>query len=158
MAPYAKVDVPGYKDPVEFGVLTSFAYRLAEGEGEIVVATTRPETMLGDTAVAVHPDDPRCIQRHWSDCACQQQPVKLGMSLLDCLAEDKGEIVVATMRPETMPLQTGAGMCSLMHNLIVSAAGTRPTMASSWSTPWTDGRSRSSRTRSWWTWPSERAP
>src|SRR6185503_16303247 len=26
---------------------------------EIVVATTRPETMLGDTAVAVHPDDPR---------------------------------------------------------------------------------------------------
>ena len=31
----------------------------AEGEGEIVVSTTRPETMLGDTAVAVHPDDPR---------------------------------------------------------------------------------------------------
>ncbi len=28
--------------------------------GEIVVATTRPETMLGDTAVAVHPEDPRC--------------------------------------------------------------------------------------------------
>jgi valyl-tRNA synthetase len=47
----------------------SFAYPLAEpapdptrpGEmiTEIVVATTRPETMLGDTAVAVHPDDPR---------------------------------------------------------------------------------------------------
>jgi valyl-tRNA synthetase len=32
----------------------------AEGGGEgVVVATTRPETMLGDTAVAVHPDDPR---------------------------------------------------------------------------------------------------
>src|SRR6266446_2432378 len=29
------------------------------GEASIVVATTRPETMLGDTAVAVHPDDPR---------------------------------------------------------------------------------------------------
>ncbi|MBI2892080.1 MAG: valine--tRNA ligase [Deltaproteobacteria bacterium] len=40
------------------GELWSFAYPL-EGGGEIVVATTRPETMLGDTAVAVHPDDER---------------------------------------------------------------------------------------------------
>ena len=32
---------------------------LAKGEGEIVVATTRPETMLGDTAIAVHPEDER---------------------------------------------------------------------------------------------------
>lgn len=47
--------------PVEFGVLTSFAYPLEDGSGEIVVATTRPETMLGDTAVAVHPDDPRWV-------------------------------------------------------------------------------------------------
>jgi valyl-tRNA synthetase len=39
--------------------LYKFAYPLADGSGEIVVATTRPETMLGDTAVAVHPDDPR---------------------------------------------------------------------------------------------------
>jgi valyl-tRNA synthetase len=41
------------------GQLWSFAYPLADGSGEIVVATTRPETMLGDTAVAVHPDDER---------------------------------------------------------------------------------------------------
>ncbi len=41
------------------GELWSFAYPLAGGEGEIVVATTRPETMLGDTAIAVHPDDER---------------------------------------------------------------------------------------------------
>jgi len=34
-------------------------YPLAEGEGSLVVATTRPETMLGDTAVAVHPEDSR---------------------------------------------------------------------------------------------------
>ena len=33
--------------------------RWPTGAGEIVVATTRPETMLGDTAVAVHPDDER---------------------------------------------------------------------------------------------------
>ena len=41
------------------GELYEFAYPLADGAGEVVVATTRPETMLGDTAVAVHPDDPR---------------------------------------------------------------------------------------------------
>ncbi|MBA2319947.1 MAG: valine--tRNA ligase, partial [Deltaproteobacteria bacterium] len=43
------------------GELYSFAYPIREedGGGEIVVATTRPETMLGDTAIAVHPDDPR---------------------------------------------------------------------------------------------------
>jgi valyl-tRNA synthetase len=36
-----------------------FAYPLEDGSGEIIVATTRPETMLGDTAVAVHPKDER---------------------------------------------------------------------------------------------------
>ncbi|MCS6901829.1 MAG: valine--tRNA ligase [Myxococcales bacterium] len=41
------------------GELFEFAYKVADGKGEIVVATTRPETMLGDTAVAVHPDDER---------------------------------------------------------------------------------------------------
>ncbi|MCY0879076.1 MAG: valine--tRNA ligase [Firmicutes bacterium] len=41
------------------GTLTSIRYPLVSGEGEIVVATTRPETLLGDTAVAVHPDDVR---------------------------------------------------------------------------------------------------
>ncbi len=40
------------------GRMTDFAYPL-EGGGEIVVSTTRPETMLGDTAIAVHPDDAR---------------------------------------------------------------------------------------------------
>ena len=55
------IKVPGYQEPIEVGVLTSFAYPLEGGEGEIVVATTRPETMLGDTAVAVHPEDPRWV-------------------------------------------------------------------------------------------------
>ena len=39
--------------------LWNIRYPFADGKGEIVVATTRPETMLGDTAVAVHPDDRR---------------------------------------------------------------------------------------------------
>ncbi len=41
------------------GKLWHLRYPLADGSGTVVVATTRPETMLGDTAVAVHPDDMR---------------------------------------------------------------------------------------------------
>uniref|UniRef100_A0A8B9M9M8 Valine--tRNA ligase, mitochondrial n=1 Tax=Accipiter nisus TaxID=211598 RepID=A0A8B9M9M8_9AVES len=52
--------VPGCPQPVTFGVLVTFAYPVEGGDGlELPVATTRPETMLGDVAVAVHPDDPR---------------------------------------------------------------------------------------------------
>jgi valyl-tRNA synthetase len=43
----------------ETGSLWHLRYPLSEGPGYLVVATTRPETMLGDAAVAVHPDDER---------------------------------------------------------------------------------------------------
>ena len=41
------------------GSLWHIAYPLADGSGQLVVATTRPETMLGDVAVMVHPEDER---------------------------------------------------------------------------------------------------
>ncbi|KAI9112058.1 hypothetical protein K1719_016954 [Acacia pycnantha] len=56
--------VPGYDKPVEFGVLKKFAYPLEGNLGDIVVATTRIETMLGDTAIAIHPEDERYRQFH----------------------------------------------------------------------------------------------
>ncbi len=43
----------------EDGNMWHFRYPLADGSGHVIVATTRPETMLGDTAVAVHPEDER---------------------------------------------------------------------------------------------------
>ena len=43
----------------EAGHMWHMRYPLEDGSGELVVATTRPETMLGDTAVAVHPEDER---------------------------------------------------------------------------------------------------
>jgi valyl-tRNA synthetase len=59
------------RDEPELGELWSFAYPIESGPvEEIVVATTRPETMLGDTAIAVHPEDERwkrtigCRVRH----------------------------------------------------------------------------------------------
>ena len=46
----------------EQGHLWHMRYPLADGSGHLVVATTRPETMLGDSAVAVHPEDERYQQ------------------------------------------------------------------------------------------------
>mmetsp|Transcript_24951 Transcript_24951/g.28859 ORF Transcript_24951/g.28859 Transcript_24951/m.28859 type:complete len:1084 (+) Transcript_24951:124-3375(+) len=48
----------------EFGTLTSFSYPVENCDEKITVATTRLETMLGDTAVAVHPDDERYKHLH----------------------------------------------------------------------------------------------
>jgi valyl-tRNA synthetase len=53
---FADVEV-AYKE--EQSKLWHIKYPLTNGSGEVVVATTRPETMLGDTGVAVHPEDSR---------------------------------------------------------------------------------------------------
>jgi valyl-tRNA synthetase len=52
-----KLDVPGYDKKVEFGMLTYFKYPIEGSDQTIEVATTRPETLLGDTGIAVHPQD-----------------------------------------------------------------------------------------------------
>ena len=52
----SEIEVEYEDDP---GELTYIRYPFTDGSGSVMVATTRPETMLGDTAVAVHPDDPR---------------------------------------------------------------------------------------------------
>lgn len=56
-----KIEVPGYPEPVEFGTMHKFAYPIAnDPKGrEIIIATTRIETIIGDLAIAVNPDDVR---------------------------------------------------------------------------------------------------
>lgn len=53
---YADIEV---NHKVEKGTLWKIAYPVIDHVAEIIVATTRPETLLGDTAIAVHPDDER---------------------------------------------------------------------------------------------------
>ncbi|CAB3247151.1 unnamed protein product [Arctia plantaginis] len=53
------VNVPGYDSPVKFGQLYNLVYKIDDSTEEIVVSTTTPETMLGDTAIAVNPKDAR---------------------------------------------------------------------------------------------------
>ncbi|XP_019665124.1 valine--tRNA ligase, mitochondrial isoform X1 [Ailuropoda melanoleuca] len=59
--------LPGCPTPVSFGLLVSVAFPV-DGEpgedAEVVVGTTRPETLPGDVAVAVHPDDSRYTHLH----------------------------------------------------------------------------------------------
>lgn len=58
------LSVPGYEEKIEFGVLVLFAYKVVDSDEKVVVATTRVETMLGDTAIAVHPKDERYTHLH----------------------------------------------------------------------------------------------
>ncbi|SMN18166.1 similar to Saccharomyces cerevisiae YGR094W VAS1 Mitochondrial and cytoplasmic valyl-tRNA synthetase [Maudiozyma saulgeensis] len=58
------LSVPNYDEKVEFGVLTSFAYPVVDSDEKLVIATTRPETLFGDTGIAVHPDDSRYTHLH----------------------------------------------------------------------------------------------
>ncbi|OLY84895.1 Valine-tRNA ligase, mitochondrial [Smittium mucronatum] len=58
------ISVPGYDEKVQFGVLVLFNYQVEGSDEKITVATTRVETMLADTAVAVHPDDDRYKHLH----------------------------------------------------------------------------------------------
>jgi valyl-tRNA synthetase len=65
------------------GRLWHLRYPLADGSGSVVVATTRPETMLGDTAVAVHPDDER-----YSDLVGRELRLPLVDRLIPIVADD----------------------------------------------------------------------
>lgn len=58
------INVPNYDEKVEFGVLTSFAYPVVGSDEKLIVATTRPETIFGDSGVAIHPDDSRYTHLH----------------------------------------------------------------------------------------------
>ncbi|XP_023665597.1 valine--tRNA ligase, mitochondrial [Paramormyrops kingsleyae] len=62
------LSVPGYEQKVEFGTLFTFAYPLEGQDREVLVSTTRPETMLGDVAIAVNPDDARYQALHGKYC------------------------------------------------------------------------------------------
>uniref|UniRef100_A0A8D9FI69 valine--tRNA ligase n=1 Tax=Cacopsylla melanoneura TaxID=428564 RepID=A0A8D9FI69_9HEMI len=59
-----ELKVPGYDKPVVFGQLYNFAYKVCDSDEEIVVSTTRPETILGDVAIAVNPKDSRYAHLH----------------------------------------------------------------------------------------------
>ncbi|XP_041665838.1 valine--tRNA ligase, mitochondrial isoform X2 [Cheilinus undulatus] len=95
------LSVPGYEHKVEFGTMVTFAYPLDGHDGEVCVSTTRPETMLGDVAVAVHPDDPRYQGVH-------------GKQLRHPFTD--GRLPIITDRAVDMTLGTGAVKVTPAHD------------------------------------------
>jgi valyl-tRNA synthetase len=49
--------VPGYDKKIEFGIIIYFKYMIENSDEAIEVSTTQPETILGDTGIAIHPKD-----------------------------------------------------------------------------------------------------
>jgi len=106
--------VPGH-DPnkkYEFGALTEFAYKVKGTDKKIIVATTRLETMLGDVAVAVHPEDPR-----YQDL--------IGKELVHPFYPDRKIIVVADDILVKMDFGTGAVKVTPAHDRNDNACGKR---------------------------------
>lgn len=81
-----------------------------QGE-EIVVATTRPETMLGDVAVAVHPED-------------QRYSKFIGLHLKHPFRHDRIPIIADAF----VDREFGTGMCCSICNLILQLSRTRDTI------------------------------
>lgn len=83
----AKFAIPNYEKKVDMGTLTHVAYKLVGSDEELVIATTRPETILGDTGVAIHPEDPRYTKFHGKMLQCpfrdEQIPIVLDSKLVE---------------------------------------------------------------------------
>ena len=101
------VDKPGH--------LWHIRYPLADGSGEVVVATTRPETMLGDTGVCVNPNDTR-----YTDIVGKNVILPLVNKQIPVVADDYAEMDFGTgcvkMTPAHDPNDFEVG---LRHNLEV---------------------------------------
>jgi len=100
-----KLKVPGHDQNKEytFGTLTEFSYKIKGTDKELIVATTRLETMLGDVAVAVHPDDPR-----YKDY--------IGMELEHPFCPDRKMTVIADPVLVLMEFGTGAVKVTPAHD------------------------------------------
>ena len=97
------VNVPNHPRPVEIGVLHSFAYKVKGSDEELVISTTRIETMLGDVAVAVHPADER--YKHL-----------IGKELVHPFLPDRKIVVIADDVLVDMAFGTGAVKITPAHD------------------------------------------
>jgi len=75
----------------ENGRLYSVRYKIEGSDDHITIATTRPETILGDTAIAVHPDDPR-----YTHLKCKKAIVPLVNRVIPIIFDDYVDIEFGT--------------------------------------------------------------
>ncbi|XP_066910854.1 valine--tRNA ligase-like [Clytia hemisphaerica] len=80
------LSVPGYEQKIEFGVLIHFTYPVEGSDEKLTVATTRIETMVGDTGIAVHPTDERykhLVGKHALHPFCNRKLLIVGDEAVD---------------------------------------------------------------------------
>ncbi|EDV29829.1 uncharacterized protein TRIADDRAFT_10625, partial [Trichoplax adhaerens] len=110
-----KIAVPGLGESVTVGEMHTFHYPVADGQCSIPVATTRIETMLGDVAVAVHPDDDRYKNLHGkfviNPFNHRRLPIICDRELVDI---NKGCTGAVKITPAHDPIDYA---CSQRHNL-----------------------------------------
>lgn len=82
----------------ELGAIWEIAYPLVDESRDIIVATTRPETMLGDTAVAVHPDDDR-----YKDLIGKMVQLPLTKRLVPIVADEYVDLTFGTGAVKVTP-------------------------------------------------------
>ena len=101
--PFQKIKVPGYQKEVEFGVIVDFAYKVKNSNEQIIVSTTRIETMLGDVAVAVNSNDARYSSF-------------IGKELEHPFIKDRKIVVIADDQLVDMSFGTGAVKITPAHD------------------------------------------
>ena len=106
--------MPGHDEKkwYTFGQLTEFSYKVKGTDKEIIVATTRLETMLGDVAVAVHPEDPRYKEF-------------IGKELEHPFIKDRKMVIIADADLVDMNFGTGAVKITPAHDPNDFACGKR---------------------------------
>nr|XP_019572932.1 PREDICTED: valine--tRNA ligase, mitochondrial isoform X2 [Rhinolophus sinicus] len=125
--------LPGCPSPVSFGLLVSVAFPVdGEPDAEVVVGTTRPETLPGDVAVAIHPDDARFTHLHG-----RQLRHPLTGQLLPLITDTTVEPHVGTgavkVTPAHSPADAELGARHGLHPLsVIAEDGTMTSLCGDW--------------------------
>ncbi|XP_032958434.1 valine--tRNA ligase, mitochondrial [Rhinolophus ferrumequinum] len=125
--------LPGCPSPVSFGLLVFVAFPVdGEPDAEVVVGTTRPETLPGDVAVAIHPDDSRFTHLHG-----RQLRHPLTGHLLPLITDATVEPHVGTgavkVTPAHSPADAELGARHGLHPLsVIAEDGTMTSLCGDW--------------------------
>uniref|UniRef100_K3WPL4 valine--tRNA ligase n=1 Tax=Globisporangium ultimum (strain ATCC 200006 / CBS 805.95 / DAOM BR144) TaxID=431595 RepID=K3WPL4_GLOUD len=116
--------LPGRSKPVEFGVMHRIRYRVVDSDEFLEVDTTRPETIFGDVAVAVHPEDTRYQKFHGKYVLhpFSQEPIPIVTD--DILVNMELGTGVVKVTPAHDPKDFECGLrCSLPEKEIIDKEG-----------------------------------
>ncbi|KAM7229399.1 hypothetical protein CapIbe_019515 [Capra ibex] len=128
-----ELQLPGCPTPVSFGLLFSVAFPVdGEPDAEVVVGTTRPETLPGDVAVAVHPTDSRYTHLHGRQL-CHPLTGQLLPLITDCTVQPHLGTGAVKVTPAHSPADAELGARhGLSPRSVIAEDGTMTTLCEDW--------------------------